>query len=349
MARKRKRKRTADSETETPARQKKNRKARLQATLPTKLSKKPKATKLSSLSYDPRIFETMRTGTIVDRFFANKVGIPRACNFIVVGDPGVGKSTVCLDILANVQNEKAKKNKVLFISAEMNEIDMFEYMERYPKFGEIDILFLGDYVDENPKLVIEQMLEEGYDLVLGDSFVEIQETVKETCYMTTSQAEKWLIDLMLKNNKGQNNSKAYTTFLMIQQVTKGGVFVGSNKLKHSTTGMLDIRFSGSENSGQRYVEFSKNRRGEVNRRLFFALNIPEDVSWNEEKWNMDKINRDRMEKELNELAKEADAFDVLLKHVEPTPTPEAQAAEASAETILDSIENEDDGEGDDDF
>ena len=151
------------------------------------------------------------------------------------------------------------------------------------------------------------MLDNGYDLVLGDSFVEIQETIKEACYMTTSQSEKWLIDLMLKHNKGQNIAKAYTTFIIIQQMTKGGVFVGSNKLKHSTTGMLEISFSGTENSAQRYIEFSKNRRGEVQRRLYFSFGIPENVAWNEEKWNMDKINRERMEKELTELVKEADA------------------------------------------
>ena len=35
-------------------------------------------------------------------------------------------------------------------------------------------------------------------MVLGDSFVEIQDAVKETADMTTGAAEKWLIDLMFK-------------------------------------------------------------------------------------------------------------------------------------------------------
>ena len=298
------------------------------ASVPTKLSKAPKATRLNQLDYDPNIFKTMKTGNVVDTFFSNKGGIPKACNFIVVGDPGVGKTTVCLDMLADVSlsgTGKAKP-KVLFISAEMNEIDLYEYLERYPKFGDLDILFLADYTEENPKLVIEEMLKSGYDLVLGDSFVEIQETIKEECYMTTSQSEKWLIDLMCQHNKGNNAANAYTTFLMIQQMTKGGVFVGSNKLKHNTTGMLEIRFSTDGNiNSPRFIEFSKNRRGNVLKRLYFDMSAKDNVHYNAKKWEMDIVNEQRLKDELDELVKEESAFDQLI----------AEARAASEETDKD--------------
>lgn len=322
-----------------------NRKKKLQSLVATKLSKKPKATRLCDLQYDPKIFETMKTGTIIDTFFSNKGGIPRACNFIVVGDPGVGKTTVCLDILANIGLTTERPTKILFISAEMNEIDMYEYMERYPKFGQVDILFLGDYADENPKLVIEEMLASGYDLVLGDSFCEIQDTVKESCYMTSSASEKWLIDLMNIHNKGGNKSKSYTTFLMIQQVTKGGVFVGSNKLKHATSGMLDIRFSNDGDvSSSRFIEFTKNRRGDVQKKLFFNLKISNDVAYNESKWKMDKESEERLSKEMDELIKEGDAFDALLKvnDVEPIDADDANNDNKLAAAVL-VTDEEDDG------
>jgi len=230
--------------------------------IPAQLTKQPRLVQLKKLNYDETIFQTMKTGTVVDEFFSTKFGIPRACNFILIGDPGVGKTTVALDITCNMQQEG---ERALFISAEMNEIDMYEYMERFPKFGEIDILFLADYADENPKLVIEQVLQKGYDIVLGDSFAEIMDEVKETCKMSSSASEKWLIDLMCQHNKANNDAKKYTTFIMIQQMTKGGKFVGSNKLKHNTTGMLEIRFDGSSDLAPRYIEFSKNRRGSVNK------------------------------------------------------------------------------------
>jgi predicted ATP-dependent serine protease len=299
----------------------KSKKQRMAEAMPTQLTKTPTAVRLKDIKYDPKIFLPMHTKTIVDKWFSNKGGIPRACNFIVVGDPGVGKTTVALDIVCDVQRNNPKL-KVLFISGEMNQIDMYEYMERYPKFGEIDILFLADYVEENTKLVIEEMLSTGYDLVLGDSFVEIQDAVKESSFMTTTAAEKWLIDLMCSHNQGNNKRKSYTTFLMIQQVTKGGKFVGSNKLKHNTTGMIEIRFAGNSTdvTAGRYIDFSKNRRGEANKKLFFSLRQPNDVGYNENKWNMDEASRVKLENEIEELEKEAKAFDELLR-VSDTPQP----------------------------
>jgi predicted ATP-dependent serine protease len=295
---------------------KKNR--QLAAALPTELSKKPVLVKLNNLNYDQSIFQTMKTDTVVDDFWSNKGGVPRACNIILIGDPGVGKTTVALDIVCDM---KANNQRALFISAEMNEIDMYEYMERFPKFGNIDILFLGDHSDENPKLVIENVLAKGYDIVLGDSFVEIIDEIQESCFMSSKASEKWLIDLMCSHNKGNNDTKAYTTFIMIQQMTKGGKFVGSNKLKHNTTGMLEVRFDGNSDMAPRYMEFSKNRRGSVGKKLYFNFDKPEHVNYLEDKWHMEEENRNRMENELDALAKEAEEFDALLNGVDVEESP----------------------------
>ena len=179
----------------------KTKKQRMAESVQTELTRKPKLVQLNKLNYNQDIFKTMSTCTVVDEFFSNKGGIPRACNFILIGDPGVGKTTVALDMICDIKKDG---HKALFISAEMNDIDMYEYMERFPKFGSIDILFLGDYTDENPKLVIEEVLKKGYDCVLGDSFAEIMDEVQESCHISAKAAEKWLIDLMCKHNKAGN-------------------------------------------------------------------------------------------------------------------------------------------------
>jgi len=346
----RKRKKTATVKPERAPRPRlrKSKKQRQAEAMPDTLSKKPTAVRLKDVHYDPKIFIPMHTGTIVDKFFSNKGGIPRATNFIVVGDPGCGKTTIGLDLICDVQIVDPKL-KVLFISGEMNKIDMYEYMERYPKFGEIDILFLGDYVDENPKLVIEEMLATGYDLILGDSFVEIQDAVKEACFMTSTASEKWLIDLMCHHNEGNNKRKAYSSFLMIQQVTKGGKFVGSNKLKHNTTGMIEIRFAGNstDTNSSRFIEFTKNRRGEVNKKLHFSLKQPKDVQYNENKWKMDEEARVRLESEIENLQEEAKAFDELLKINEPK-VGEASVTEPVVEALVDSVGYPGDEDDDDD-
>ena len=217
--------------------------------------------------FDKDLFVPMATGREIDFLFSLEGGINKATNYLVVGDPGVGKSTVTLDIVADLVN---LGYRCLFISAEMTRIDLFKYVERYPKFGHVDTLFLGEYCDDNPKLVIEEALSEGYDLVLIDSFVEVQDSVKESSRITNNAAEKWLIDQMLKNNMGENGPGKNTTFLCIQQVTKGGVFLGSNKLKHNTTGMLELRYD-EDMPGASFLHFTKNRRGPCNIKMYFEV------------------------------------------------------------------------------
>ena len=59
--------------------------------------------------------------------------------------------------------------------------------------------------------------------------------------------------------------------MLIQQVTKAGVFVGSNKLKHMTDGMMEMRRESNRDGGGTYMEFTKNRNGDVANRLYFQL------------------------------------------------------------------------------
>ena len=302
-------------------------KTKAEVTVSKTLTKNVELVQLSKVKFDKRVFESMSGGKAIDKLFSNQGGIPRATNYIVIGDPGVGKSTVCLDIISDI---KKQKEKVLFISGEMSRVDMYQYMQRYPKFGNIDILFLGEYTDENCKLVVEQVLDRGYDIVLGDSFVEIQDAVKETAGMTTGSAEKWLIDLMLKHNNGENKGNSYTSFLMIQQVTKGGNFVGSNKLKHNTTGMLEIRFT-EEGAQERYLMFTKNRRGDVYKKMYFSLAAEGDVLYHAERFIQEEENRKRLDQEMEELKKDADAWDKIFANTEEEAV--AENAEVDEEQI----------------
>lgn len=263
---------------------------------------------MKNQEFDPELFVPMATGKGIDQLFTVEGGLPKATNYMVIGDPGVGKSTVTMDIMADLIEVGYK---CLFISAEMTRIDLYKYVQRYPKFGEIDILFLGEYIDDNPKLVIEEALLPGYDVVLIDSFIEVQEAVKEVARMTTSGSEKWLIDQMIKNNLGENEEGKHTTFLAIQQVTKGGVFVGSNKLKHNTTGMMEIRFE-DESTTTSYINFTKNRRGPVNRRMYFSLTEGGDVKYDEKRFGIDEGAREIYQEEREQIESEDDAFDKLL-------------------------------------
>lgn len=227
--------------------------------------------KMKDVSFDPSIFIMMKTGNAVDQFFTIEGGLPKATNYMVIGDPGVGKSTVCLDIISDLIK---KGHKCLFISAEMNRVEFYHYTIRYPKFAEVQTLFLGEYSDHDPRAILHQTFSLGFDIVLLDSFVGIQETIQEFAKCSGVTAKKWIVDSM-----ALFNISSYTSFLIIQQVTKDGVFVGSNSLKHITTGMLELRYSNPRDlSSTRYMEFSKNRRGIIGQRLNFSL-VSEAVSY----------------------------------------------------------------------
>lgn len=264
---------------------------------------------IADLNYDEAIFKPMKTGHAIDYMFSSEGGIYPATNYMVIGDPGIGKSTQTLDLLAKIK-ENDPTRKVLFISGEMNQIDMFGYVKRYPSFGKIPTLFLCDYLDDNPKDVIEQTYAQGWDIILIDSFIEVQEAVQASCGMSRTQAEKWMIDLMITNNKGNNSEKKYTTFLAIQQVTKGGNFVGSNKLKHNTTGMIELRYS-AEFSGDRYAKVTKNRRGFKYEKIYFSLDNTETVEYDEKRLQRDEEIKRRLEKEKELLLNEEEKFNQI--------------------------------------
>lgn len=234
-----------------------------------------KTTKMDDLKFDDKLFIPMQSKTKIDKFFSSDKGIMPGCNYVATGDPGVGKTTVLLNILADV---KAQGKKVLFVSGEMNAIDMVGYVKRYPKFGSIDILFLGDYNEVNPDVVMRTALKEGYDLVLVDSMAEVADTYTDYFGGTNKSNQGKLLQLFEEHNLGSNESKLNTSFLIIQQVTKGGTFVGSNKLKHMTTGFCHMKFD----EDGRYIHFSKNRRGGSMNKLYFSLHSRDKVEWQHE-------------------------------------------------------------------
>ena len=266
-------------------------------------------TKISNVKFAKGLFDAHKTNTPLDGLFSIDGGVPKATNWMVVGDPGVGKSTVTLDIIANAERSGSK---VLFISAEMSPVDLKLYVDRYPKFGDLDIFFPQEIADdESPKAILEEVLNDGYDVVLIDSFIELQATIQEADKMTRNRAEKWLLDLMYQQNLGQNKGKKFTSFLNIQQVNKGGTFVGSNKLKHMTTGMMEIRFVDQITQDERYVVFSKNRRGHVGKQMFFNLAATGDVTYDTERFKKSESLKQLKKKEKEMVKKDGLEFDKL--------------------------------------
>lgn len=261
---------------------------------------------MRDVKFSPDLFINYSTGTVLDELLCSYQGLPKGVNYMIIGDPGVGKTTIILDMLANIQ-ARNKSIKILFVSAEMNEIDLAIYVERYPKFKDLNILFLETTFDNDNKAwdTFQNVLSQGWDIVAIDSFYELQGIVKEEENVTLKKSESMLLSLVRQHNKAENDRSVNTTFLTIQQVTKSGAFVGSNRLKHMITAMMELRLDNAKNIySKRFVVFTKHRRGDVGVKLYYDLSTSGDVSYDVETYQKDI----RIKKTQSEVAEKIRSF-----------------------------------------
>ena len=223
----------------------------------------PKIVTGNELHFDDSIFIPMKTNSELDVILSSNGGLSKATNIMLVGGPGGGKSTIAGDMLARLG---MVGYKCLFVSAEMDEIAWYKYCKRLPLMAKVPVLFLREHNDL--KTILEQIFNQGWDVIAIDSMSEIIATYKEVYKCSESVAEKWLLDLQETHKKANNISKSYTTFINIQQVGKNGVFVGSNRLKHMTDAMAHIV---RKDSGERTIHFSKNRDCDVDFKIHFTI------------------------------------------------------------------------------
>jgi predicted ATP-dependent serine protease len=269
--------------------------------------------KMKNVRFGTELFENYHSMTALDDLLCSYKGLPKGVNYMVIGDPGVGKTTVIMDLISNISRH-TRGSRVLFISAEMNEIDLAIYVKRYPKFGDLDIMFVeADFEGKKRHLQeIEEVLEQGWDIVAIDSFYELQGIIKEEEDISSRQAETKLLSLIKKHNKADNSSHTNTTFLTIQQVTKKGAFAGTNRLKHMITAMMELRLDNPKNIfSNRYVVFSKHRRGDVGVKLYYSLSSNGDVFFDEEKFKQEQQLRTLQKDVSTQIRDFATQFDEL--------------------------------------
>ena len=269
--------------------------------------------KMKDVRFRAELFENYHSMTALDDLLCSYKGLPKGVNYMVIGDPGVGKTTVIMDLISNISRH-TRGSRVLFISAEMNEIDLAIYVKRYPKFGDLDIMFVeADFEGKKRHLQeIEEVLEQGWDIVAIDSFYELQGIIKEEEDISSRQAETKLLSLIKKHNKADNSSHTNTTFLTIQQVTKKGAFAGTNRLKHMITAMMELRLDNPKNIfSNRYVVFSKHRRGDVGVKLYYSLSSKGDVFFDEEKFKQEQQLRTLQKDVSTQIRDFATQFDEL--------------------------------------
>jgi len=201
---------------------------------------------------------------------------------VVVGESGVGKSTVMLQILAEIKEVQPDAN-ILYISSEMTRNDLFFFYAKMPIIGNVPTLLLMDYILGRFDLVLKNTINsDDYDIILLDSYQDTIVKMADVLGWKSTRAATWLTNMLI--DAADKKGKA---IFAIQHLTKGGQYVGSTYLKHATTAMIEMRF---DDSGRRYIEFSKNRRGgsAINKKLYYSL-VNGRLVWDEQTWNQDII------------------------------------------------------------
>lgn len=275
-------------------------------------------------------FQLLRTGTFVDNLLSDHEeggGLYTGTVNIVVGESGVGKSTVMLDILANIKQTNPDAN-ILYVSSEMTRNDIYFYKQKTPIIGDIPTLLMMDYIKTgNMDQVIEEVAFNGdYDVVLLDSFQDMVVKFKDVLGWKATYAETWLTNIMI-----DAADKMGIAVLAIQHLTKGGTYVGSTYLKHATTSMLEFRF---DSEGARYLEFSKNRRGgsNINKPLYYTLEEGK-IKYDQARFEGTQVAKEIESTEMQRKLEAEETFNALFLGMGTSKKPEAGDSVVEPEAI----------------
>lgn len=292
------------------------------------------ATEVEIKIYDPRtetvneeVFHPYCTGKLKDTLVSKGVGLMPGTTIVYTGGPSVGKTTVALDDLYNakltfiagckkVSDKKLAEGEFMYLSSEMKKIDLQSEQKEKAWMKEICAVLMNEYPENQYKALVEKVILHGYRMLVVDSFQDILECLVTFAHMTAGTATSFLLNLMSRANAGETTTGHATCILCIQQVTKGGVFVGKNSLKHNTTAMLEFKFD--ENKNYRYCEFTKNRRNGamLYKKLFYSLNAANEVVYDQVRWNEDRERELIMSREKNNMEQAKEEFENIFLNKE---------------------------------
>lgn len=297
----------------------------------TKEKEEIKLFSLSKYNPDPKLFIPLQTGKPIDLMISKVGGFMPGTTIMFDGGPGTGKTTSGTDSLVFIKRKHPKK-KCLYLNSEMKPLDLAAERFERPSLNEInDIFLLAEY--QNAKKAIEEVLMMGWDFVLADSFDHICRRLKA---QGARNPEAFILDLMAKHNDDAFETGHHTTFLVIQQVTKGGDFKGTNNQKHDTTAFIHAEF---DDEGKRYLWAEKNRRNgrDVNRRLYYSL-VDGDVVYDLVRWTKDQTLDQRAEDEKNNMKKEDEVFNLMFSKDNKLKNPNPKKPKKSKKKVAEEAE-----------
>lgn len=176
-------------------------------------------------------------------------GIVRGSLVLVGGDPGIGKSTLLLQVCRYLTDQK---RKVLYISGEESLAQIKMRAKRIGEFGE-SLYLLCETNLEVIRKAIEKMRPE---VVVIDSIQTMYQEEISSAPGSVSQVRE-STSILMQIAKGMN-----ITIFIVGHVTKEGVVAGPRVLEHMVDTVL--YFEGDRHAVYRILRGVKNRFGSTN-------------------------------------------------------------------------------------
>ena len=215
------------------------------------VSDRPKATSIKNVSSSEETRIKTRIGEL-DRVLGG--GIVKGSLVLVGGDPGIGKSTLLLEMCKNLVESDTK---VLYVSGEES---VSQIKSRAVRLGitegtvmEERLMLLSDNDMDNIESQIDSLKAE---VVIIDSIQTIMSNDIDNAPGTVSQVREVTARLL------QIAKQKDAAVFIVGHVTKEGTVAGPRTLEHMVDSVL--YFEGDESGGFRMLRANKNRFGSTN-------------------------------------------------------------------------------------
>ncbi len=174
-------------------------------------------------------------------------GIVPGSLILIGGEPGIGKSTLMLQVALQLKNQK-----VLYISGEESEQQIKMRAERLNSISTVNAqCFILN--ETNTKNIFLQIQELEPDIVVADSIQTLHSPLIDAAPGSISQVRQCAAELM-KFAKETN-----TPVFLIGHITKDGTLAGPKVLEHMVDTVL--QFEGDRHLAYRILRTTKNRFG----------------------------------------------------------------------------------------
>lgn len=176
-------------------------------------------------------------------------GIVRGSLTLIGGDPGIGKSTILLQVCKNLSDQG---RKVLYISGEESLKQIKIRADRIGQFNDNIRLFC----ETDLELIEQTLRDEKPDVAVIDSIQTIYNSDVSSAPGSVSQVRE-STNILMQTAKTENIS-----IFVVGHVTKEGVVAGPRVLEHMVDTVL--YFEGDRHASYRILRGVKNRFGSTN-------------------------------------------------------------------------------------